>query len=651
MKSKINMLFEPIQLGSLTLKNRIVKSAIWSRTASVDGEVTQQALDMYENFAKGGVSMVIVEAIAVDGRHTWEQPQFRIDDVKYLPGLRRLVEVIHLNGAACTFQLHCAGAFGIDPISPSGVPCYASARTYIVEPRTMSFSEIEEMRELFIGGAVRARSIGCDGVVVHASTSYLLQQFNSPHTNRRIDRYGGSLEGRIQLPLEIIRGIRKKCGSSFVIGCSITANELQPDGIIMEDAISFVKILEQEGVNHIDYSIGTYETQSSEGGRGASYRQPKGAFDYGEVFKKEVHNLRIFARCWGEQDPVKWEEALQRGQCDVIMAGRSLLSDPELPRKVAENRLDDIRLCTRCGMCVEYGIIQNYQVACTQNPELGREREYAIKYSMGNTKKVVIIGGGPGGLEAARVAALRGHDVTLIEKGNRLGGNVAIASIRPGKEELQSYFIVWLGLQCKKAGVKIELNKEATPAMIEKLKPDILIVAIGAVPMTPSIIGIERPNVFVAADVLMEKSIVKGKVIIIGGGQVGVETADYIVEKGMSENVTIIEMLSQIGIDMTAKNRDYIVGTILPRDNIKIFTNMCAFEIKDRMVLAMDREWQTHQFDADSIVNAIGYMARDTSSFDTLRGKISEVYKIGDCVEPRRILDTVHEAAYIARQF
>ena len=649
MASEIKMLVEPVQIGPLLLKNRIAKSAVWSRMASVEGEVTQQLVDMYENFAKGGAAMVIIEGIAVDGRHTWVQPQIRIDDAKYLPGLRRLVDVIHLNGAACEFQIMCSGAFGTDPISPSGVPSYASARTHIVEPRAMSLSEVEEMRELFIAAAVRAKAVGCDGVLIHAATSYLLQQFNSPHTNKRIDRYGGSLEGRMQLHLEIVRGIRQKCGPSFVIGCSITANELQPDGIIMEDAIAFAKALEQEGVNHIDYSIGTYETQSSEGGRGASYRQPKGAFEYAEAFKKEVHELKIFARPWGQQDPVKWEEALQKGQCDVIQGGRSLLSDPELPKKVTEGRLDDIRLCTRCGMCVEYGAIKDYQVACAQNPELGKEREYAIKRIASEPKGVVVVGGGPGGLEAARVAALRGHNVTLMEKEAELGGNAIVASIPTGKEDLRTFFVAWLERQCKKAGVKIELNKEVTPSSIKELKPDVVIVATGASPLIPSIPGIDKPQVLTAADVLTGKAGVRGKVIVVGGGEVGVETADFVAEKGLAESVTILEMLPEIGADMTAKNKDYIVGNVLPKEGVMMFTSMRVYEIKDNMVLALDKEWNNHQFEADTVVNAMGYVP-NTTLFEALEGEVPEIYKIGDCLKPRKILDAVHEAAYIARQ-
>ncbi len=648
MGKELKMLCEPIRVGPMLMKNRIAKSATWTRTASVEGEVTQQTLDLYESFARGGAGMIMIEGIAVHGGHTWLEPQIRIDDPKYMPGLRRLVDIIHMNDSLCEFQLMCSGAFGTDPISPSGVPSYASARTHIVEPRMMSLAECEEMRDLFIAAAVRSKAVGCDGVLIHAATSYLLQQFNSPHSNKRTDRYGGSLEGRVQIHLEIIRGIRQKCGPSFGIGCSITANELQPDGIIMEDAVAFARILEREGVDHIDYSIGTYETQSSEGGRGASFRQPKGAFEYAEAFKKEVRNLKIFARPWGQQDPVKWEEALQKGQCDVIQGGRSLLSDPDLPRKVTEGRLDDIRLCTRCGMCVEYGAIREYQIACAQNPELAKEKEYAIRITS-TPKKVVVVGGGPGGMEAARVAALQGHNVTLIEKESELGGNAIVAAVPTGKEDLKDYFIAWLARQCEKAGVKIELNKKATPAVIARLKPDVVIVATGASPLLPAIPGIDKPHVVTAADVLMGRRKVKGNVIIIGGGEVGVETADYIAEKGVAKSVVIVEMLPVIGADMTAKNKDYIVDNVLRKLGVKMYTNLRVTDIKDGKVIATDREWNKREFEADTVVNAMGYVA-NTGIYEALSGKVPRLYRIGDCIKPRKMLDAVHEAAYIARQ-
>jgi 2,4-dienoyl-CoA reductase-like NADH-dependent reductase (Old Yellow Enzyme family)/thioredoxin reductase len=648
MEVQFEMLFQPIQIGPAKLRNRMVRSPMWSRTSSADGEVTQQLLDLYARAARGGPSMIIVEAMAIAERFSWHESQLRIDDPRFTPGLRRLVEVIHLNGVACEFQLHCAGTFGRDPISPSGVACYGLGRASYVQPRAISISEVEEIRDRFIMGAVRAKDLECDGIVLHGSTSYLLQQWVSPRTNKRTDRYGGIFENRIQLPLEIVRGIRHKCGPSFLIGYSMVIDELFPDGITLDESIQFARALEQEGVDHIDLMVGTYETGSLEKGIGRSPRQPKGLFDKAETFKKTV-NMKIFARCMGEHNPIKWEEALAKGQCDVMMIGRPLLSDPDMPKKIEEKRLDDIRQCIRCAQCYETGVIRGGQLRCAINAELLHERDYDIKRINSNPKNVLVVGGGPAGLEAARVAALRGHQVTLMEKEAELGGYARVAAIPIGKDEIKTSFLDWIEGQCKKAGVRLELNKEVTMDTVTKLNPHVVIIATGSKPFTPSIPGIEKPHVVSAEDVLKRKARVGKKVVVAGGGEVGVETADFIAENNYAESVTVIEMLPTLASDMPAMPRTYLLQVIVPKWGIKTYTDMKIQEITDKEVIALDKNWKTYRFEADTIVNAMGYLPNSTLE-ESLRGKIPEVYSIGDCVKPRNLLHAIHEAAYIARQ-
>jgi 2,4-dienoyl-CoA reductase-like NADH-dependent reductase (Old Yellow Enzyme family)/NADPH-dependent 2,4-dienoyl-CoA reductase/sulfur reductase-like enzyme len=592
--------------------------------------------------------MIIIEAVGVAKRYLWPETQLRIDDVKFMPGLRRLVETIHLNSVACELQLHCAGAFGRDPISPSGVACYGPGMAWYVQPRVLNLSEVEEIRDLSIAAAVRAKQLESDGVVLHGSTSYLLQQWVSPHTNKRTDRYGGSFENRIQLPLEIVRGIRQKCGPSFVIGYSMVIDELLPDGINLEESTAFAKALEREGVDHIDLMVGTYETGSLEKGIGRTPRQPKGLFEKAKIFKKLV-NMKIFSRCMGEHNPIKWEEALEKEQCDVIMIGRPLLCDPDLPQKVKEGRLEDIRLCIRCAQCFETGVIKRYQHQCSLNAELLKERDYAINQKTSNPKRVLVIGGGPGGLEAARVAALRGHEVTLMEKEAELGGNARIASIPIGKEEIKVYFIDWLERQCRKAGVRLELNRQVSLELVKSLNPDVVIVATGARPLIPPIPGIYKPHVVTAENVLTGKVKVGEKVVVAGGGEVGVETADFIAEKNLAQTVTIIEMLPILASDMPTMPRTYMLQVILPKWGIKTFTNMKIQEISDEGVVAIDKDCKSYRFDADTVVNAMGNIP-DTTVGEVLKGEVRELYLIGDCVKPRNILHAVHEAAYVARQ-
>jgi 2,4-dienoyl-CoA reductase-like NADH-dependent reductase (Old Yellow Enzyme family)/NADPH-dependent 2,4-dienoyl-CoA reductase/sulfur reductase-like enzyme len=646
MGERLETLLQPLQIGSLRLKNRMIRSPMWSRTSSVEGEVTQQLLDMYEAAARGGPAMIVVEAIGVDGRYVWPESQLRIDDAKFMPGLRRLVDIIHRNGCACEFQLHCAGSFGKDPISPSGVACYALGRTYYVQPRALSLPEIEEMRDAFIKAAVRAKELECDGVVVHGATSYLLQQWVSPHTNKRTDRYGGSFENRIQLPLEIVQGIRQMCGPSFLIGYSMVIDELLLDGTTIEESTALAKALEQRGVDHIDLNIGSYETSSLEKGIGRSHRQPKGTFDKTEVFKKQL-NVKIFARCNGEHNPVKWEEALKKGQCDVIQAGRPLLSDPELPNKVRDGRLEDIRLCIRCVQCFETGTIKHYQHACSVNAELCKERDYAIDKAT-TPKRVLVVGGGPAGLEAARVAALRGHQVTLMEKEAELGGNGRIAALPIGKEDIKA-FIDWLERQCRKAGVTFEVGKAVSADVVKKFNPDVVIVATGAGLLTPNIPGMDKPFVISAEAVLTGKANVGKRVVIAGGGLVGVETADFLAEKKLAETITVIEMLPSLAYDMPAMARTYMLQVLLPKWGIKTVTNMHIQEVTDRGVNAIDNNWKSHTFECDTVISALGYVPNRAVA-EALDGTVRELYSIGDCVRPGNLLSAVHDAAYVARQ-
>lgn len=645
---RFKWLVQPIRVGPLLLSNRMVRGPVHSNLCLETGEVSQQLIDMYEFSARNGPSLIVIEATAVDGRHTGKA-ELRIDDRRFEPGLHRLVEAIHVNGVPVVIQLRHQGMWGNDPVSPSGVACYGMARKTYVQPRVMSLAEAEEARDLFVAAAVRAKNIEFDGVVLHGAVSYLLQQFVSPHTNRREDRYGGSLENRCAMPLEIVRGIRQKCGLPFPIGYSLAVDEFLPDGITPEESLAFAKSLEREGVNWVDLTVGSYETSSSHPKGGLSYRQEKGFFELLDAFKKAL-SIPVFARCRGEHDPSKWEETIKKGQCDVIQMGRPLLCDPELPRKIAQDRLDDIRQCIRCNYCFETGTIRGWQVSCALNPSFGRDRDYAIERIGTHPKRVLVVGGGPGGLEAARVAALRGHKVTLMEKEATLGGNLRIASLPPGKEGYQKYFGDWLERQCEKAGVRIELNKEVTAGVVEELKPDVVIIATGATPLIPAIRGIDnRKNVVTAADVLTGKASVGKKVVVAGGGEVGIETADFITSNGMAESVTIVEMLAEIGSDMTATNRTYMLTSILPRSDVKMFTNMHIAEITDEGIVADDKEWKQHKFEGDTIVLALGYTA-NTALYEALKDKVPELYRIGDCAKPRNIADAVREGAYVARQ-
>jgi len=348
----------------------------------------------------------------------------------------------------------------------------------VVQPRVMSLEEIEEARDKFIASAVMAKEVGCDGVLLHGNTAYLLHHFVSPFTNKRTDKYGGSLENRNRLPLEIVRGIREKCGPEFVVGYELVADEFLPGGLTYEHSVPFAKALEEEGADYLDIAVGTYETfASTDRSPGQTKYTRFGEWEHTEVFKQEV-KIPIVHRTHGDYDPFSWERHLEAGHADFVQAAKPLLCDPDLFNKILEGRIEDIRTCPSCAHCVCVGVIGNRLVECALNPQTGRDREYSIK-RVSETKKVLVVGGGPGGLEAARVAALQGHEVTLMEKNADLGGNLRFISLCADNEPYRS-FLEWAVRECRKAGVTLELGKEATEDTIQGTGADAVILATGA---------------------------------------------------------------------------------------------------------------------------------------------------------------------------
>jgi 2,4-dienoyl-CoA reductase-like NADH-dependent reductase (Old Yellow Enzyme family)/thioredoxin reductase len=614
--------------------------------ASVNGEVTPQVLNHYAERAKGGASLIIVEATAVDGNHTWLEPQLRIDREVYIAGLHRLTEAIHINDALACIQLHHAGMWGYDPVAPSDVPCIElGVRT--VRPRPLSIKEIQDVREFFSEAALRAKRAGLDMVELHGGTSYLLQQFVSPHTNKRKDQYGGNLEGRIRLSLEIVKEIKEKCGADFPIGYRMVADELLPDGINIEESKSFARYLEKAGIAYLSVQLGTYETFNAGEGQFAM-RSAKGNTNKYTKALKEVVSIPVFA-CQQIHDPLFMEEVLERRVADIIALGRPLLVDPFLPKKLMENKAEDIRMCLRCGQCYSCVIVEACQIRCPQNPQLGREREYAILPSS-SPKKVLVIGGGPAGLEAARVGALRGHEIILMEKEPELGGQLKIASLPIGKQDYKTFVIDWQELQCKKANVKIELNKEVTSSIVEDIKPQVIIVATGANIFMPSSFGINSNNVVTAWDVLKREVRVGKRVVVAGGGMVGVEVADFLVENGLSEDVTIIEKLPDIATDMELMNRAYIINK-LEEYNVKVIKECELEEITERGVVVMDKEKNKRNIEADTVVIALGSVSNNGLQRELESKNLEiEIYTIGDCRKPRKLLNAIHEGFYVGLQ-
>lgn len=650
MDIQFKRLREPLRIGSMVAKNRLWFAPAWTRFSTATGEVTNELIDHYVARARGGIGLITQEATAVDGRHVWHEPQIGIWDNKFIAGLYKLVEAVHRYNCPIVCQIHHAGMFGTNPVAPSDVPCFDFGCQSYIQPRALSLEECEEIRDMFIAAAIRAKKAGYDGVEIHGSTAYLLEQFFSPHNNRRTDKYGGDRERRMNMSREIVRGCRAALGPDYPIFYTLADCDYIPDGIKREDSVAFAKALECEGISCIDLQLdGTYETFHKLEAPGTVRRQRKGQIDLTGKYKKEL-KVPVVVRGAGLYDPAAYEEALEKGELDAVRMARQFFADPDFTNKVLDGDIDEVRPCIQCVECFEHGVNREWQCACTVNYAMGRG-DRPIKRAM-DSKNVIVVGAGPGGLEAAMVAAKRGHKVTLMEKGTEVGGLINVATKVVAKDVIKKW-VDWAERQCRQAGVKIEFKKEATPDMILKAKPDAVVIATGAAPTMPPIPGIDGPNVVTAEDVLMEKTTVGKKVVVCGGGMVGMETADFILERaGDSKDVTLVEQLpsSELAHGMPAMDRACFLLEVIPKLKLKIHADTLVEEITEKGVSTIDTGWNRRFLEADTVVIAFGYTAQENDLYASLKGKVPDLYIIGDAVKADSMFKAIHDGAYFARE-
>lgn len=641
----LKFLFTPIKIGTVRVKNRIVMPPMTTNFASVTGAVTERLVNYYSERARGGVGLIIVEATCIDSPvgKLDDALQLCVDHDKFMAGLNDLSEAVHEYDVKVSLQLHHAGretnliaTEGRQPVSASEVYCSSTG----VKPRALAISEIEEIVEKYAQAARRAKIAGFDAVEMHAAHGYLIEQFLSPATNKRTDRYGGDLDGRMRFALEVLERTRELVGEDFPIMFRLSGDEYLEGGLTLDDTKVIVKRFEEAGADCLDISASTYDspqrvhsTQPMAIPRGFMVHLAKGV--------KEVVDIPVIT-VGRINDPILAEEIIRDGKADLVAMGRALFADPCLPRKAAEGRLSDINMCIACMRCTERTGV-GLRPKCAVNANLGREKEYQI-HPARKPKRVLIIGGGPAGMEAARVAALRGHEVILYEK-DRLGGQLNLAAVPPHKEEVEN-LTKYLINQIKKLKIEIRLNEEASPKTVAKIKPDIVIVATGAEPLIPRILGTDQENVVRAWDVLRGKARAREDVIIAGGGMVGCETAEYLAEIG--RQVKIVEMLDDIGVDMEA-NTKLLLKERFAKLPIEVFTKTKVNEITENGVIVTDYKGEKHLLRADTVVLAFGSVPNRRVAED-LKDKCNKLYLIGDCVKPRKILEAIHDGSRVARQ-
>jgi 2,4-dienoyl-CoA reductase-like NADH-dependent reductase (Old Yellow Enzyme family)/thioredoxin reductase len=642
--SRFKKIFEPASIGQMKLKNRIVMPPMGTNYAEAGGAVSQRMLDYYEARARGGTGLIIVEgsapnlqcSISFQGSPSY---QASLGDNRFIPGWRKLTDAAHKYDVRIAIQIMHGTLENWNgkavQVSPS--PLIVPARVVGVlggPPHELTVDEIAERVQWFASAARRAKEAGFDGVEIHGAHQYIVAGFLSSATNQRRDKYGGSVENKARFLVEILQAVRREVGPDFPVWVRFNAQEWGiENGITIEETKQMVPLVVEAGAQALHVS-----------GYGAgSHITPAPIPDTAGFLAPLAEEIRKLAKvpviAVGRLDLELGEKILEEGKADFIAIGRRLLADPDLPNKAAEGRLNEVIPCIGCMECIERLAFdeRGEGVTCVVNPALGKEKQYQIR-SATKIKNVVVVGGGPAGMQAAIVAAKKGHKVTLLEKEEKLGGQLNVAALPPFKGDIFPW-IDYLVDQVNKTGVRVELNTDATTEIVTSKKPDAVIIATGGTPAMPDAPGIDKPNVVTAQDVLSGKARVGQNVVIIGGGMVGCETGHYLARQG--KTVTIIEILKRMANDMFMMTRRRLMDGLRSK-KVTLLTSATCEEIKEGSVLVTAAEGKRETIPADTVVVAVGYKAND-DLYKALEGKISEIYCIGNSSEPRRILEATTE--------
>jgi len=631
---KLSHLFTPITINNMTLKNRAVMPPMGTGYGNKDNTPGERLIEYLARRARGGTGLIITEICAVDPRGKGFPKQLGAWDDGFIPHLAKIPQAVHREGAMSAIQLHHAGretfeaAAGAIPEAPSPIPS-----VILNQPcEEMSLARVEEIIDAFGKAALRAKKAGFDAVEIHGAHGYLLNQFLSPFSNQRTDKYGGSDENRARFVLEVVEAVRSNVGPDFPVLIRVSTDELVRGGYDLEFMKWLAPRLVSAGVDAIHASVGVYSTPGQLSI--ASMDTDEGFNLFRARAVKEAAGVPVIGV--GRISLEMAEKALAAGDADLIAFGRQHLTDPDFIGKARDGRFEDIRLCVACNQgCIDRLSFEMKSATCTFNPECGREYKGLPKAE--TRKKVWVIGAGPAGLSAALYAAQRGHEVEVYEKEAAAGGQIQSASKPPHKKTFMDW-VDWSLRQLKRHDVKVNLNQEVTAERVSSGRPDAVILASGAYPVAASIPGIDGENVFDARDVLEGKVKLASPAVILGAGYVGMETADFLVSRGI--DVAIIEMLAYPPVTKLTAHGYWLHKRIRNAGGRLMF----GAEVRgiENTTVRYTQKDEERTEPAAMVITAMG-----AKSDNALEGVLSELgieYRmIGDAVSPRRLLEAIHE--------
>jgi 2-enoate reductase len=661
-KPKYPKLFEPISIGKVTIKNRIAMAPMGILGLTTpDGSPAQRAIDYYIERARGGVGLIITSVFKVENEIEANTGVMHLINRASTGPFAEMCEAVHALGTRIFVQL--TAGFGRvaprhilrnHPVSASAVPHFHDTKILC---RPLEIVEIEKIVKAFGTAADILVAAGVDGIELHGHEGYLFDQFTTALWNQRTDKYGGDLKQRLTLPVEVLKEIKQHAGADFPVQYrfglkhyikGLNSGALQGEsyseaGRDISEGLEMAKLLEESGFDALHVDAGCYD--SWYWAHPPIYQEPGCMVDMAARVKQVV-SIPVIAV--GKLNlPEQAERVIAEGKSDMIAIGRGLLADSHWPVKVAESKTEDIRPCIGCHDGCIGRFMRGKPLSCAVNPACGREKLYKLD-RVEKPKKVMIVGGGLAGLEAARVAAIRGHKVTLHERRKSLGGHLIEASV-PGFKKDLSLLLWWYENQLRNLRVKTKLGMEVTESVIARANPDIVIIATGSQPFIPDIPGIEGANVASCIDVLLSSKKTGKTVCVIGGGLVGCETALWLAKEG--KQVTLIEILPQLmagGLPVPAMNRTMLVD-LLAFNKVKVMTAVKIQKIDGNGVHAVDQSGSSMVIPVDTIVVAAG-LKQDDALYKSLLGKETHLYAIGDCQSPRNIMGAVWDGFEVGRE-